>query len=98
MPKVKVREIQADMRDIEVTGRIVRISERRHVQTKYGPADVVTATLQDETGSIDVSLWKEQIDSVHENETVKIINGFVRSYRDRPQLNIGRNGQIIIVG
>lgn len=98
MPKVKVREIQADMRDIEITGRIVRISERRHVQTKYGPADVATATLQDETGIIDVSLWREQIDNVHENETVKIINGFVRSYRDRHQLNIGRDGQIIIVG
>lgn len=98
MPKVKVSEIQADMRNIEVTGRIVRISERRHVQTKFGAVDVATATLEDETGSIDVSLWREQIDSVHEGETVKLINAFTRTYRNRPQLNIGRDGQIIIVG
>jgi len=59
MPHVKIREIQAGMRSIEVTGRITSISERRHAQTRFGPADVATALLNDDTGSIHVNLWRQ---------------------------------------
>ncbi len=97
MPCVKIREIQAGTRNIEVTGRIVNISERRHIQTKFGPADVATATLADETGSIHVNLWRQQIDIVSEGKIVKIINAFARLYGNRLELNIGKDGQILSI-
>lgn len=95
MPLVKIRNIQSGMRNIEVIGRITNISERRRVQTRFGPADVATAILTDETGSIHINLWRQQIDSVNEGEIVRIINGFGRVYNDRLELNIGSDGQII---
>jgi len=97
MPKVKISDIQPDMRNIEVTGRIVRIGERRQVQTKFGPAEVTTATLEDETGSINLSLWRQQIDLVKEGDNVKLTNAFARTFGGQPTLNIGRGGQIITV-
>lgn len=95
MPKVKVGEIQAGMRNIEVAGRIVRVSPRKRVQTRFGFADVATAILKDETGSIHINLWRQQIDSAREGKIVKIINAFVRAYGDRLELNIGKDGQIL---
>jgi len=96
MPKVKICDIQPEMRNIEVTGRIIKIGERRQVQTRFGPADVATATLKDETGSINVSLWRQQIDMVKEGDNVKLIDAFARTFGGKPTLNIGKDGQIII--
>lgn len=97
MAGVKICEIQAGMRSIEVTGRIVGLSSRKRVQTRFGLADVATATLEDETGSIHINLWRQQIESASEGKTVKIINGFVRTYGNRLELNVGSDGQIIPV-
>lgn len=95
MPEVKIRDIQSGMSNIEVTGRITKMGERRNVQTKFGSADVATATLEDETGSIDLSLWRQQIDMVKEGDNVKLINAFTRVFGSKTQLNIGKEGEII---
>ena len=95
MPQVKICDIQPGMRNIEVTGRIVSIGERRQVQTKFGPAEVATATLKDETGSIPLSLWRQQIDMVKEGDNVKLINAFTKVFGSKTQLNIGKEGEII---
>jgi replication factor A1 len=98
MPEVKICDIESGMRNIEVTGQITKIGERRNVQTKFGPADVATATLKDETGSIDLSLWRQQIDMVKEGDNVKLTNAFTTVFGGKPQLNIGKGGEIINLG
>jgi len=98
MPEVKIRDIQSGMSNIEVTGRITKMGERRNVQTKFGSADVATATLEDETGSIGLSLWRQQIDMVKEGDEVKLINAFTRVFGGKTQLNIGKEGEIINIG
>ena len=98
MPEIKINEIRAGMKDIEVTARITGISPGKRVQTRFGFADVATAILKDETGSIHINLWRQQIDAVGEGKTVKVINAFVRTYGNRLELNIGKDGQILTVG
>lgn len=94
MPKVKICEIKSGMRNIEVTGQIESISERKRVKTRYGFADVATAVLRDKTGSIHLNLWRQQIDAAREGETVRIKNAFVRVYGNRLELNIGKDGEM----
>ncbi|MCK4330542.1 DNA-binding protein [candidate division WOR-3 bacterium] len=95
MAGIKIHDIQPNMRNIEVTGRISKMGEKRNVQTKFGPVDVATATLEDETGSIDLSLWRKQIDMVKEGDNVKLTNAFTKVFGNKPQLNIGKEGQIV---
>jgi replication factor A1 len=95
MAEIKISDIQAGMSNIEVRGKLTKLGERRQVQTKFGPADVATATLEDETGSINLSLWRQQIDLVNEGDNIKLTNAFVRTFGGQPILNIGRGGQII---
>lgn len=95
MPLLKIHDIEPGMENIEVVGRVTNISEKRQVSTRYGLADVATAILKDETDSIHLNLWRQQIDRVSEGGIVRIINAFARFYNDRIELNIGGGGQII---
>ena len=92
---MKINEIKRGMSGITVEGKIVDKSESRRVSTRYGPRSVADATLQDETGSIKLSLWEEKIDSVNIGDKVKI-NAYVTEFRNELQLSIPRSGKLEI--
>jgi len=94
---MKISQIRPDSRGIELTGKIISIGDVRNVQTRYGPARVAQATLKDETGSIVLNLWRDQVDLVRIGDTVRIRNAFVRTFRDRMELNVGRDGSITVL-
>jgi replication factor A1 len=89
-----IASLRPGMRRVNVTGTIKTISELREVQTKFGPGQVATATLQDSSGSVSVALWNENIEKVSVGQTVTIENGYVDSFRGELQLQVGRYGKI----
>jgi len=93
---MKIEEIKRGMSGITVEGKIVDKSETRRVSTRYGPRSVADATLQDETGSVKLSLWEEKIDSVSIGDKVKINGAYVTEFRNELQLNIPRSGKLEI--
>jgi replication factor A1 len=91
---LKIAELKPGMRRVDVKGRIVDIENPREVQTKFGPGQVASATLQDESGSVKVTLWNENISKIAVNDNVEIQNGYVDSFRGELQLNVGRYGKL----
>lgn len=91
---MKIAELKPGMRRVDVKGRIVDMENPREVQTKFGPGQVASATLQDESGTVKVTLWNENISKVAVNDTVEIQNGYVDSFRGELQLNVGRYGKL----
>jgi len=85
------------MRNIEATGKIIGKGDTREAETRYGPARVSWAILEDETGSIRLNLWRQQIDMVRVGDAVRLVNAFVRVYRDEMELNIGSDGRIEVL-
>lgn len=85
------------MRNLEVYGEIVAIGEKITVETRFGPAKVAMAMLKDETGSIRLNLWRGQIDAVKNGDKIMLENAFVRTFREDMELNIGRDGRIIVL-
>ncbi|MCJ7761450.1 MAG: OB-fold nucleic acid binding domain-containing protein [Candidatus Bathyarchaeota archaeon] len=95
---MKINELKPGMKQVELQGKIADIGETRDVMTKFGePGRVATATLQDDSGTIKLSLWNEMIDTVNVNDEVKIENGYVTSFREESQLNVGRYGKLTVV-
>ena len=95
---MKISELKPGMKRVELQGRITEIGEVREVMTKFGePGRVATAVLEDDSGTIKLSLWNETIDTVSVNNTVKIENGYVTSFRGETQLNVGRYGKLTVV-
>jgi len=94
---MKVAELKPGMRRVEVEGRIVEKGEPRQVQTRFGDTSrVADAVLTDDSGSIKMSLWNEQIDNFNVNDDVHVENGYVTSFRGEPQLNVGRYGRLTL--
>ena len=87
------------MSNINLTVKVVDVSEPRSVRTKMGyQTRVATATIEDETGKIPLTLWGRQIDEIGEGDMIEIKDGFVSEFRGELQLNVPRKGQIIKVG
>ena len=82
---------------VTVSGRITYIGIRRIVKTRFGEAPVARAILEDDTGKIALNLWRGQIDLVNEGDVVRVENGFVRTYQDQLELNVGSRGKIVVV-
>ena len=93
---MKIAQLKPGMRRVDVTGKIVDMDTPRDVQTKFGPAQVASATLQDESATVKVTLWNENISKVEISDTVSITNGYVDSFRGELQLNVGRYGKLTI--
>lgn len=90
--------VRGGIKNVNVEGVIVRISEPRTVTLRNGQQSrVADAVLQDDTGQIDLSLWDSQIESFSEGDRVRIENGYTTEFRGRTQLNVGKYGSIVKV-
>jgi len=68
------------------------------VFTRFGNyASVANALIADETGTIKLCLWNEQIKSISVGDTVQLENARVSTFRGERQLRIGKNGMLSIV-
>ncbi|MFB6144969.1 MAG: OB-fold nucleic acid binding domain-containing protein [Candidatus Nanohaloarchaea archaeon] len=94
MTEMTVEELTPESDDVEITGTITELPTPRAVSTRYGQKKITTCTFEDDTGSIDLTLWEEEIDAVDEGADVKITGAYVREWADDIQLNIGRDGGI----
>jgi ssDNA-binding replication factor A large subunit len=94
---LKVKDLAAGMDGVTIRGRIVKISEKIEVETKFEKSPLAVALLEDETGSIRLNLWRGQIDLVKVGDEVIVEHGFVRSFKDQAELNVGSRGRIIVI-
>ena len=96
--KLKINELRDGMKRINLTAKVTEKSETREVTSRFKDQTfkVATATIADETGTIKLTLWNEQINQVNVHDTVKIQNGYITSFRGEIQLNSGRYGTLTV--
>jgi len=93
----KIEDIRDRQQRVIVEGRVEKIAGPRSVKSRKTGEDLKVAdvTLTDETGSINLVLWNNQIPQVKVNTRIRIEEGYVKSYRDELQLSVGKWGMII---
>jgi replication factor A1 len=96
---LKIEELKEGMKRVNVVGKIVQKSDTREVRSRYKDETyrVADALIDDDSGTIKLTLWNEQIDRVNVNDRVKIENGYITTFRGEIQLNVGRYGTLSIV-
>lgn len=82
------------MRNVSLKAKIIDVSEPRTVETRMGTARVADATIQDETGTVKMSLWDDQIERFSVGDVVSITNGYTTTFRGEIRVNVGRYGKI----
>ena len=86
------------MKRINIKGTVTEKSDPREVTSRFKDQTyrVSTAIMSDETGTIKLTLWNDQIEMVNVNDIIRIENGYITSFRGEIQLNVGKFGTLII--
>ena len=93
-----VKDLRNGMKRVTVEANVVEKGETREVRSRYKDEtyNVADAVVADETGSIKLTLWNEQIDHVEVGNRIKIENGYVTSFQGQIQLNVGKFGTMTV--
>ncbi len=86
------------MKRVNVEAKVVEKSATREVLSRFSDTThkVATAIITDETGTIKLTLWNDQINQVNVNDKVKVENGYVTSFKGEIQLNVGKYGKLTV--
>lgn len=94
---MKISELKPGMKRVDIAAKVLNLSETREVTTRAGEQSrVATADVTDDSGTVKLTLWNEQIDQVKVNSNVTVENGYVTSFRGETQLNVGRYGKLTV--
>src|SRR2546428_10176380 len=89
----KVKDLTPSTKQVNVRVKVLGLSEEPEITSKFGEArKLVEATVGDETGTVLLTLWNDQIGNVHKDETLLIANGYVTLVRGHIRLNVGKYG------
>ena len=91
-----IATLRADQ-NATIEATITAISAVRDVTTSRGASQVADATLQDESGTITLTLWGEDTKRYTVGQKLKITDGWVRDFRGKLQISQGRSGKITVL-
>ncbi|MFQ6088066.1 MAG: DNA-binding protein [Candidatus Methanofastidiosia archaeon] len=94
---MKIEEVKSGMNNVEVTGVVVDKEKPRKINTRYGPALLSKAKIEDESGSIGLNLWRDQVNLLEMGDKVKIEGAFAKIFKDQLELNLKRDSKVTVL-
>jgi replication factor A1 len=96
---LNIKDLRNGMKRVDVEAQVTEKGNPREVMSRFKDETytVADAVVADETGSIKLTLWNEQIDQVNVNDKIKIENGYVTSFKGEIQLNAGKYGKLTVL-
>ena len=92
---MKISELKAGMRNVSVTGKVDSMGEPRTVNLKAGGTNnVADAVISDESGSIKLSLWGDDINKIRPGDRVSVENGYINTFKGENSLAVGKFGKL----
>jgi replication factor A1 len=91
---VKIGDLTTYSRGVNTVVKVISKTEVREVTSRSDGSShrVCEALVADDTGSVYMSLWDENIDNVVEDQVLQVSNGYINLFRGSMRLNIGRYG------
>jgi len=94
----KISDLKVGMKKVSLKAEVLKIPKLKIVYTKYGTTGCISNMLiRDETGSIQMSLWNQQIGMMHKGDVVDVKNGEVAWFSGERQLRLGRTGSLSVI-
>ena len=93
-----IKQLSAGQGNVSVEGVITEMGEVRTFNKFGKELRVANAMLQDDSGSVKLSLWNDDAIKFKEGDKIKIENGYVGEFQGEKQLTSGKYGKIIKLG
>jgi hypothetical protein len=90
-----IGDLRAGMTGVNLSAKVLEVGEPNAILTRFGnQLMVANALIGDKTGTVQLCLWGQQIDSVSVGDTAQIVNARILIFKGEKQLRIGKNGAI----
>ena len=94
---MKLSELQARQGKVDLAAEVGAKAEVREFEKFGRKGKVCNATIKDDSGTMQLTLWNEDVDTVKVGDKVKITNGYVNEFQGEKQLTAGRFGKLEVV-
>jgi replication factor A1 len=97
--KLQIKNVLPGMRNIELTGRIVKKYEVREFDTNSRKGKVGSFLIGDQTGVIRAVAWNDKadlLDKIKENDVIKIESGYAKDNNGRLEVHLGDRTKVHI--
>ncbi len=97
--KMKIKEIYPGMRGISAVGKVVRKFEVREFQKGESTGRVCSMIIGDETGTIRLVFWNNQVDlaqEVNEEDILLLSDVYVRDNRGNKEIHFSENSKLLV--
>ncbi len=92
-----IADLRHGMKKVKLEAKVTEVQEPRMVHTQFGnSALLANATIEDETGTIKLCLWDQQVNSVAAGDAIKIENASVFTFKGQKQLRLGKTGTLTV--
>jgi len=95
---MKISELTIGQGNVDVEGTIKEVGEIRTFNKFGRQLSVGNAILEDESGTVKLTLWNDDAERFKEGDKVKITNGYVNEFQGEKQLTSGKFGKIEKLG
>lgn len=90
-----IKDLRVGMSHVNLNAMVLEIPEPTYVYTRFGNNAVVTnAVIGDETGTIKLCLWNEQIGCISVGDSIQITNARTFAFKGEKQLRVGNKGSL----
>ena len=94
---MKISELKDGTGKVNIEAKVIEKEATREVNTKFGRSKVANAVIEDDSGTIALTLWGDDADKVKEGDSLKIENGFVKEWNGTLQLSVGKYGKMTVL-
>lgn len=93
-PKTYISDLRP-ARYATIEAEVAKLEPVREVEAREGGARKVrNGVLRDGTGEIAFVLWGDEVELVVEGDRVRLVDGWVKDYRGKPEVSLGRRGKV----
>ncbi len=94
----KIEDLRVGMKKVNLLAEVLETSEPAKVHTQFRDNAIVSnASIGDDTGSIMLCLWDQQVNSVAVGDSIEVKNAHVATFKGEKQLRLGKNGTIKVL-
>ena len=74
---------------------VEKLDPGRTIEQRRGTTTQVrNGLLKDETGEVSIVLWGKETELMTVGDKVRIVDGWVKEYKGRPEVSLGRTGRV----
>ena len=94
---MEIKDLKPNAGNVDLVLEVVDKEEPRTFE-KFGKSgSVCNVKFKDETGTVKMTLWNEDIESVKVGDKIHLQNGWCSEFRDELQISSGKFGKIEVV-